>query len=67
MSNEKLSNEAESPALNKGAVMCRYFRCRFFKGQTLTAEIFEASDEADCKKQFKKKHRTLNLLECVQI
>lgn len=41
MNTENLSNEAENPALNKGAVMCRYFRCRFFKGQTLTSAYLE--------------------------
>ena len=49
------SNELPDSNCIKHAVMCRYFRCRFFKGQTLTAEILQAIDEDDCKRQFKKK------------
>ena len=62
-----MSKKNETKPLKQPVVMCRYFRCRFFKGQILTAEILQAIDEDDCKRQFKKKHRTLNLLECVQI
>jgi hypothetical protein len=66
---EKAEKEQRTKAENLPIqnVMCCYFRCRFFKNQTLTSEIYKAENEDDCRKQFKKRHRTLNLLECVPL
>ncbi|WP_369753639.1 hypothetical protein AB3G34_05055 [Flavobacterium sp. WC2409] len=49
------------------AVMPRYFKCRFFKGQILHSKILEAKDEEDIKTVFGKKYPSRHLLEAIEV
>lgn len=58
----------QNPQSNIGAVISRYYSCRFFKGQVLHSYILQATDENDVRKKFKQKYRgRYNLLEINQI
>ena len=45
----------------------KYFKCRFFQGSTLTYKIFEATDESEASKKFKKRYPSRHLLEVVEL
>ncbi|SDW55570.1 hypothetical protein [Flavobacterium degerlachei] len=55
------------PQCDKNAVMPRYFKCRFFKGQILHSKILEAKNEEDIKTVFAKKYPSRHLLEAIEV
>ena len=63
----KLSKNAQVPQCDKTAVMLRYFKCRFFKGQILHSKILEAKDEEDINTVFAKKYPNHHLLEAIEV
>jgi hypothetical protein len=62
MNTENISNEAEKPALNKGAVISGYHNDSFLLG--LEDAIEQITDEYDCcKMQFEGEYEKLNTIK----
>ena len=62
-----ISKNAELQQSCITAVMPRYFKCRFFKGQILNSRILEAKNEVDIKNVFAKRYPSRHLLEAIEV